>query len=191
MENKKPKKETKLSIEEIVSQGFDGIKEKLTGIEKRLDDNDKKIETITTGKDERFKEGVKVEDIKSAEAGREGVDKRIVKIVDDILGKDFGIEFGKAEGLGMKLTIIVPERLSLVPNSERPTKDEQGKYKRDPNDRIINEVYKPQDRRSRSMATGSDFGIVRKHCEKVLANIVSTYNKLHKPLPEFKITRYN
>jgi len=183
MENKKPK-----TIKKDVNEK---LLEKIELLVKKVDEQDKKIERLTTGKDERFKSEAKLEDIKSAEVGREGVDERIVKIVDDILGKDFGIEFGKAEGLGMKLTIIIPERLSLIANTERPIKDEQGKYKRDANERIMNEVYKPQDRRSRSMATGSDFGVIRKHCEMVLANIISTYNKLHKPLPEFKITRYN
>ena len=98
MENKKPKTIAKKDVNEKLF-------EKIELLVKKVDEQDKKIERLTTGKDERFKSEAKLEDIKSAEAGREGVDKRIVKIVDDILGKDFGIEFGKAEGLGMKLTI--------------------------------------------------------------------------------------
>ena len=183
MKTEKPKTIKKDTNEELM--------EAVEFLKKQVADQNEKIEMLTSGKDDRFKKDAKSEDIKSGEIGREGVDERIVKIVDDILGKDFGIEFGQAEGPGMRLTIIVPERLSLIPDSERPIKEANGAYKRDANDRIINEVYKPLDKRSRSMATGSDFGVIRKHCEMVLANIVSTYSKLHKPLPEFKITKYN
>lgn len=187
----KPKEET-IDIGKMIADGFKDVKIELGDINKRLDDNDKEMAFLKTGKDIRFKSEAMDKDIEAAKSGREGVDKRIVSIVNELLGEDFGIELDPREdGLGMRFTIIVPRRLSMVATSQRPIVDKAGVYKKDANDKVVYEEYQPEDRRSRPVATSDNFSAIRKHCNLVLSNIVATYTKLNKPLPEFRTTQYD
>ena len=90
----------------------------------RFDKLEKKIKRFETGKDDRFKEEAKVEDIKEAADGREKIDPRTVKIVDEVLGEDFKIRINSNEDKpGFLFTLIVPNRLSLLDKDSRPVKN--------------------------------------------------------------------
>jgi uncharacterized protein YdaT len=163
----------------------------LSALNDKIDDLEQKIELIQGGRDDRFKKDAKKEDIEKVKEGRDKAGEKVVKIVDNVLGKDFGIELNqRPNSPGMIFTIIVPSRLSLLEESERPKSDENGKYILNESGKKIYERYKPEDRRSKPIATSDNFDAIIKHCENVRANIVSTYQKLNRPLPEFKISKY-
>lgn len=155
----------------------------------RFDKLEKKIKRFETGKDDRFKEEAKVEDIKEAADGREKIDPRTVKIVDEVLGEDFKIRINSNEDKpGFLFTLIVPNRLSLLDKDSRPVKNlATGVYIKNKNGDIKMETFQPEDKRSRQIASTDSYNTIKKHCEKVRSNIVSTYQKLNRPIPEFKL----
>lgn len=172
-----------------ILDGINFLVKKQKENEQRFDTLDKKIKFYETGRDERFKEEAKSEDIEKAKEGREKFDPRIVKLVDEILGEDFKIEIeSNKDKPGFSFTLVIPTRLSLLPKDTRPIKNPTtGVYLKNRQGEPKVEEYQPEDRRSKQIASTDSFDAIRVHCEKVRANIVSTYQKLNRPLPEFKL----
>lgn len=153
-----------------------------------LNDLDKRLNKIEGGGKNDFKMEAKQEDIAEADAKKADVDPRIVKIVEEVLGVDFGIELDpNKDRPGFLFTILVPKRLSDVPMSTRPVKRPDGAYDTHPDGSTRMEEYWPQDRRSRAVSSVQSFDAIREHCERVRAYIVAFYQKTSRPLPEFKL----
>lgn len=188
-EEKKP--EEKSNVLEKVNTSLDKVLKAFDKQDRRMTVMETELRAIKTGRDDRFKLEAKPEDIEKAKADREGIDERIVKIIDETLGEDFGIRLmPNKDRPGFNLTFIVPSRLSLLPKEDRPIKIKGGDYKTDGKGNVIKEEYQPEDRRSKQIASTDNFSAVQDHCERVRANIVATYQKLNKPLPEFRLKTY-
>lgn len=137
-----------------------------------------------------FKMDMKEEDVIKAAENKSSVDPRIVRIVEETLGVDFGIEMeGFSDKPGVMLHILVPKRLSMVPTAFRPVRDpESGKYKVDPKTQeVVEEEYWPGDKRSLSMGVASSYEMVQQHCNRVRSFIISWYQKMNKPIPTFNL----
>ena len=137
-----------------------------------------------------FKSNARREDVESASAQKENIDDRLVKIVEETLGIDFGIEMQTfPDRPGFLFTVIVPTRLSDVPPSTRPVIDpETGKYKVQVDGKTpVLEDYIPQDRRSKAIGSAQSYEAIRDHCNKVRSYLVSYYTKVSKPMPELKL----
>lgn len=156
-----------------------------------------RVHDLETGGVDQFKREARPEDIASAESSRQGVDPKIVGIVNEMLGEDFGIEvrsLDKENRPGFRLTIIVPPRLSDATPVRRPIYelDENGnptqKYAKDEFGNVLYEEYLPDDRRSRILSSSESYDSVRQHCERVRGYIVAHFQRNNKPLPEFRVT---
>lgn len=168
----------------------DRILEALGGITNRLDKVEKEQGRMKDRGINDYKLDVKDEDVAAASANKSGIDPRIVKIVENTLGVDFGIEIQSYEDKpGVMLHILVPKRLSPVPMQFRPVRDlESGKYKVDPKtQQVIEEEYWPGDKRSISMGVTSSYELIQQHCNRVRGYIIKEYQKLNRPNPEFKL----
>lgn len=162
----------------------------LKGLANMVSNIDKRVKRIETGGVDDFKAGVKTEDVDAARNGRSTVDPKVTKIVDELLGEDFGVEMaGYNDRPGFLFTVIVPRRLSDNIQGTRPVFDPSapGKYLKDPEGNVILEDYYPEDRRSRSLSNVENYDALREHCERVRSYIVSSFQKQSKPLPEFKV----
>jgi hypothetical protein len=166
---------------------LENVDSRIGQIEGRIKDLENKTKVSS------FKDEVNQKDILTAkeirENSRENIkDPRLIAVVDEILGEDFGIEIQpNKDQPGFLFTIIVPERLSDAPSQERPIKGENDEYVKNKFGEIEMEKYKPEDRRSRSIASWQSYDAIKEHCERVRSYIVSYYQKLHRPLPEFKL----
>jgi len=175
-----------------MEKSFSGT-EGLTGMIKMLSDSllkiNERLDRIEErGKGNEFKKGIKEEDTESAKSSRENVDPRIINIVNEILGEDFGVEIEpNKDRPGFLFTIIVPPRLSDAPMKTRPIIGEDGKYIKDENGLNKEEEYFPIDRRSRLIASHQSFDSIREHAERVRSYVVSYFQKMSKPIPEFKL----
>lgn len=159
----------------------------LAGTVESLTDRMAKMEGRPT---QEHKKEARPEDISKAAQTKEGIDPRIIKIVEETLGEDFQIDIEPNKDTpGFLFTVIVPERLSDLKKSTRPVHDQvQGGYERDPRTgREILEEYYPQDRRSRSIASTQSFDAIREHCERIRGYIVGHYQRTKRPLPEFRL----
>jgi len=158
-------------------------------INERLDGFDGRLGKIEDGGANDFKKEAKPEDIAYGTETRKGIDPKISKLVDEMLGIDFGVEVKPlGDRPGFRLTIIVPHRLSDHVVDKRPVRDpETGKYKTDKAENVIFEDYIPEDRRSKILSSSESYDSVRSHCDKVRGYIVGYFQKISKPLPEFKI----
>lgn len=181
----------------------DDIKEKITpeepselmkvlsSISGTLSTLSQRIDNLENSGKTNLKKDAKVEDIeKAGELKKDVSDPRIVKIVEEILGEDFGIEIETySDKPGFLFSIIVPSRLSDLPVTKRPIidPDKDGEYKRDAKGVLIEEIYQQKDKRSRAISSIQSYDAIRQHCEKVRAYLVTYYQKMSKPLPEFKI----
>ena len=160
-----------------------------------IDDATKKnaedIKAIKTGDKDAFKRDAKTEDIERVAENRKGVDQRVTRIVDEILGTDFGVEVAPLgeDQLGYMLTIIVPDRLNDNTVEMRPVMESAGIYKKDAQGQVVMEEFRRPDRRSRKLATTDNFSAVREHCEKVRAYMHSYYAARQKPMPELKVSQ--
>lgn len=181
--DEKPAEELKETPSETKQDALSQIMGALEGINTRLSALERK------DKGDGFKDEAKSEDIAKAAITREGVDAKIVSIVDETLGTDFGVdvsEFGDRPGF--LFTVVVPERLSDNVQDSRPVRDpETGKYKTDANGNVLFENYIPEDRRSCAIGSTQSYEAIRKHCDRVRSYIVAYYQKMQKPLPEFKV----
>lgn len=154
-----------------------------------VQDIDHRLKDVETGGRDRFMKDASEEDIQRAAEHRQKVqDPKLIEIVDNTLGTDFGIDIEpNKDRPGFLFTIIVPERLSLLPMRQRPKKSEGGGYEKAGDGSTVMEDYKPEDRRSIMVSTLDSYDSITKHCEKVRAKIVSDYQKMQKPLPAFDI----
>lgn len=152
-----------------------------------LDGRLKKIED--KDRTDKFKDNVLPGDIEKAREDRQGIDSKIVKIVDEILGEDFGIRVEpRNDQPGFLFTVVVPPRLSDLQKSSRPILNkETGEYQTDKTGRTIEEVYQPEDQRSRAISSYQSYDAIKDHCEKVRSYIVAYYQKLQRPIPEFRL----
>ena len=156
----------------------------------KLEAVDKRLTKVETGDVNAFREDAKSEDVEKASELNKNVDKRIISIIEKTLGVDFGVETaGYDDKPGMMLTILVPQRLSPIATAYRPVMDKETQaYKIDPvTKRVVEEEYWPGDRRSVAMGANDSFDIVQKHANRVRSFIMSTYQKLNKPQPNFQI----
>jgi hypothetical protein len=158
----------------------------LSGVATSVSAIEKRVNRIEEGGKNDFMNEVKEADIESANKSKSSADPRVVAIVEETLGIDFGVEvLPNPNNPGFQFTILVPQRLSPIPGAYRPViDDETRQYKKDPK---TDEPYWPGDRRSRAIGSTDSFDIIRDHCNKVRAHIVTYYEKLKKPLPEFKL----
>ena len=170
-----------------------GLKESLELVVKGQQDLSKRVKTIETGGKYAFKDDAKEEDIEKGRQDRESVsDPRIAVIIDELLGEDFGIKLEKfGDKPGYMFSVIVPPRLSPRGIAQRPIRKEDPKhsrdYKKDEKGNVVMEDYYPEDLRSRAMTSVDSYDVVRRHCQKVQANIIAWHQKLQKPIPEFKV----
>lgn len=155
-----------------------------------VEELNKRVTKIEDGGKNDFMNEVKQSDVDSATESKAKQDPRIVAIVEEILGIDFGVEVvPNPNSPGFNFTVLVPKRLSPIPSSTRPILDtETNQYKKDAKTgQVVEETYWPGDRRSRAIGSTDSFDLIRDHCNKVRAHIVTYYEKLKKPLPEFKL----
>ena len=168
------------------------VMELVTDIAKSLGELSKRVEKIDAGGIDKFKTGAKAEDIEKAALGREGIDPRIVRLVDEILGDDFAVRMEpNNDKPGFKFSVVVPERLSPNKSDMRPKLKKDAKGPRDyetrPDGSFVMEEYIPEDIRSIAVSSSQSFDPIKKHCEKVRSNIVAYYQKMQSPIPEFKL----
>jgi len=170
-----------------VSKGLESLTDEMSTMKKKMAD-------IETGGVNKFMAGAKAEDIATASESRDGVDPKIIKIVDEMLGTDFKVEV-KAMGdrPGLRFSVIVPPRLSDNVTDRKPVLelDENGfptgKYKKDLAGNTVMEDYMPEDRRSCVLSSVDSYETIRKHCERVRGYIIAHFQKTNQPLPEFKL----
>ena len=166
------------------------ILEAVGGLAKNVESLQKRVNRIETGGKDDFKMEVQTADVQEASRGKESIDPRIVKIVEDTLGIDFGIEIkGNGDRPGFELSILVPKRLSNVPDSFRPVRDYvTGQYKIDEKTKqVVEEKYWPGDRRSMQLGTTASYEIIQERCNRIRSFILSWYQKTNRPSPEFKL----
>jgi hypothetical protein len=188
-EEKQEKKKPVTQSDEI-SQQIGSLSTMMSDLVVGMTAISRRVERMETGGANEFRYHQKPEDIARAAEGRVGVDERITKIVDTILGEDFGISLERIDdnSLGLLFTLTVPQRLSDIKEDMRPVVDPTTLVvMKDARGQDILEKYWPGDRRSRAIPTGSSFDLIREHCERVRAYIVATYQKTNRPSPEFKI----
>lgn len=185
------KKETKAeSINPELLAMLTGISKGLGEISANVSDLTNRVHKIETGGKDEFKEHASPEDVKKAKEGREGVDPRIIAIVDELLGTDFDINLvPNKDRPGYLFSLLVPKRLSGNVSDKRPVRDplKPGEYLKDAAGITVLEEYSPEDRRSRVLSGLDNFDVIRNHCERVRSFIVSYFQKVSKPLPEFKV----
>lgn len=161
----------------------------LSKISTQLSGMEARITRIETGGVNDFMGDALPEDVQAAQEGRAGIDPKITKVVDEILGSDFGIEISdNIDHPGFLFTLIVPQRLSGMPMSQRPVYEEGSReYKKNEYGEVVMEDYYPEDRRSRQIGSTQSYDAIRDHCNKVRGNIVGFYQKMKRPIPEFKL----
>lgn len=160
------------------------------GVVSRLDGVEKRVNRMEVGGKDDFKMDMKTEDVQAAASGKESIDPRIVKIVEDTLGIDFGIEIkGNNDRPGFELNILVPRRLSNVAETFRPVRDEvSGQYKIDEKTKqVVEEKYWPGDKRSMQLGSTASYELIQERCNRIRSFILSWYQKSNRPSPEFKI----
>lgn len=183
----------KNSLENISAQSnsdMSKLLEMMGTVVNKVDALSKRVDKVEGPTGNEFKSGVQLEDVQNADKTKSDIDPRVVKIVEETLGVDFGIELETfTDKPGFLFTVIVPTRLSDIPPSTRPVIDiSTGKYKvQEDNKTPILEDYIPEDRRSRAIGSAQSYDAIRDHCNKVRSYLVSYYSKMSKPLPEFKI----
>lgn len=136
-----------------------------------------------------FKESPKAADVEKAAKAKAELNPRVVQIVEEVLGEDFGIEMEpNKDNPGFLFTVIVPERLSDLKKQQRPVYDSvMGGYEKDlRTGEVVTELYFPEDRRSRAIASTASFDAIREHCERIRGYIVGYYQRAKQPLPDFK-----
>lgn len=165
-----------------------GVADSIGGLNRRIDGIQDEVKAIKNGNQDAFKKGAKDADIEKSSKGREGVDPKVVQIVDETLGTDFGIELAPlGDRPGFMLTLIVPDRLNDNVIDKRPVREENGEYKRGPDQQVVMEDYKLPDRRSRVLSTSDSYEAVRQHCERVRAYTVAYYQKMNRTVPELRV----
>lgn len=165
------------------------VNDVLASITKTLSAIDGRLAKLENKQSSEYRSDAKTEDIDKASEMKKDLDPRIVQIVEESLGTDFGIEITQFKDTpGFLFTVIVPQRLSDIPMDSRPVVDPVSKlYKKDEFGNTVFETYYPEDRRSKVIGSMQSFDVIRKHCDTVRSYIVSYYEKTKKPLPEFKI----
>lgn len=169
---------------------MDKLMSMVSQVASQVETLNKRITSIETSGKGDFKLSVKESDVLSAADTKKNVDQRIVSIVEDVLGVDFGVEIvPNPNGPGFQFSVLVPERLSEVKRSTRPIIDETtGLYKLDPKtNQVVEEEYWPGDKRSRAIGSTDSFDVIRDQCNRVRAYIISFYEKNKRPVPEFRL----
>lgn len=176
-----------MSLLKGISMGMETLTKEVSNIKSEVDG-------MKNGNRDEFKKHAKPEDIANL-GNRNGVDPKISAMVDEMLGADFGVQVRPlGDQPGFRLTLIVPPRLSDNVKDRRPMREfmedgvtPTGKYVKNLAGDVVFEDYIPEDRRSRVLASSDSYDTVRQHCERVRANIVGYFQKVNRPLPEFKV----
>jgi len=165
------------------------LNETLASLGKTLESVNDRLSKLEGKQSLEYRDGASEADIENAKVTRKNIDPRIVAIVDESLGQDFGIEVEPFEDRpGFLFTVIVPQRLSDNRPDSRPMKDkETGLYKKDQNGLTVYEEYFPEDKRSRAIGSMQSYDAIKDHCDKVRSYLVSYYMKIKKPLPAFNV----
>lgn len=167
------------------NQSIVGVLESIT---KTLSNLDNRLGKLEGKQSTEYRSDAKDVDIEKAAKTKKDIDQRIVQIVEESLGTDFGIEVEQfSDRPGFLFSVIVPQRLSDLTEDSRPIKDEEGQNKKDSNDNVLYETYFPEDKRSRAIGSMQSYDAIKDHCDRVRSYIVSYYQKAKQPLPEFKL----
>lgn len=159
----------------------------MRGIKDSLGSLDDRLSQLEGRPSSAYKAEARSEDIERASESNSSVDPKVVAIVEEILGTDFKVSLKSYEDRpGFLFTVTVPSRLSDNVLDQRPKKKENGEYEKDSFGNVVMEPYYPDDNRSKSIGSADSYTSIREHCEKVRAYIVNHYQKMNKPLPEFK-----
>lgn len=175
---------------EVAGDKMDELMKMMGTVISKVGDMEKRLSKVEGPTGNEFKTGMKVEDAEKAKVTRKDVDDKVVQIVNEVLGEDFGIRLDTyPDRPGYLFTVIVPTRLSDKEPSTRPVVDpETGEYRVQKDGKTpILEDYQPVDERSRSIGSSQSYDAIREHCNRVRSYIVTYYAKMSKPLPEFKI----
>lgn len=160
----------------------------LTKIMQTLGNIDNRISALEGKESQSYRTETKKVDVEKASETKKNLDPRLVSIVEESLGTDFGIELEPFEDKpGFLFTVIVPQRLSDNVKDTRPKKDAEGNFMTDKAGNRLYEEYFPEDRRSRAIGSTQSYDAIREHCDRVRSYIVSYYAKTKQPLPEFKV----
>lgn len=185
-----------LALSEGMTKMLGGIEDlggRMAIVEASVASNAEEIKRVKTGDKDAFKRDAKEADIEAASEHRKGVDPKLVSIVDEVLGTDFGVEMAPLGGnqMGYQFTVIVPERLNDNEMEQRPIKGSDGQYKHDQLGNVVMENFKREDRRSKMVSSSDGYGSIREHCEKVRAYMQAYYAAQHRPMPELKVKTGN
>lgn len=180
------------AVTEVLQQISEGLGQVIGEIGKLRADVEKnalEIELVKNGDKDAFKRAAKPEDIEAAAENRKGVDPRVVAIVNETVGTDFGIEMAPLgdDRIGYLFTLAVPDRLNDNPIEQRPILEAPGVYKRDALGNVLMEDFKRPDRRSRMLSSADGYQAIREHCEKVRAYMHAYYAAKRQPMPELKV----
>ena len=186
---------TVASLEKLLKEGpvkkeekVDKTNDVLSKMMQTLSNIDSRISKLEGKESQSYRTETKSADVEKASETKKNLDPRIVSIVEESLGTDFGIALEPFEDKpGFLFTVIVPQRLSDNVKDTRPRKDEEGKYVTDQDGNRLFEEYFPEDRRSRAIGSTQSYDAVREHCDRVRSYIVGYYAKMKQPLPEFKV----
>lgn len=188
-------KDSKIDLQEMpeelakTASDIEQIMAAIGGVAKSVETLNQRINKIEDGGKNDFKNEMSQDDVDTANNSKKTINPKVVQIVEETLGIDFGIEMeANKNNPGWNFTVLVPKRLSPIPQSTRPVIDKDtGSYSKDKFENVIEETYWPGDRRSRAVGDADSFDMIREHCNRVRAHIVTYYEKLKKPLPEFKL----
>lgn len=161
----------------------------LKSITSTLQAIDNRLSKVEGKSSNEYRTEAKKEDIKKASDSKQNVDPRIVKIVEETLGVDFGVEVTAFDDRpGFLFTVVVPQRLSDNVVDSRPIKDPTtGLYVKDEAGNTKFEPFFAEDRRSRAIGSTQSYEAIQDHCNRIRNYIVSFYQKMKQPLPEFKV----
>ena len=172
-----------------IATGITTLGDKFVALDQRLETIEGRVNRIETKGRDDFKNGAKKEDIEAAAEHRKGVDPKIVHIVDEILGTDFGVQMGPLgdNQIGYLFTLLVPDRMNDNPIEKRPLKDQDGNFQKDALGGVKFENWQRPDRRSKVLSSAEGYGAIREHCEKVRAYMVSYYAARNQPMPQLNV----
>lgn len=184
LEDKSP-----VPTEEPAKEVPNPILEALQAVTKSLSNLDARMSKMEGKPSSEYRTEVKTADVESADASKKNIDPRIAQIVEESLGTDFGVELTQYEDKpGFLFTVIVPQRLSDLTQDSRPVRDpETGAYKTDSIGNMQFETYYPTDRRSKHIGSTQSYDAIKDHCDRIRGYIVSYYQRMKQPLPEFKV----
>jgi hypothetical protein len=184
------KVDPQLELLKSISTGISNLGEEVRTTKDTLEALASRVDSIEKGGKDDFKKGATVADVAAAAEHRKGIDPKIIAIVDETLGTDFGIKLAPMgnDQLGYMFTLVVPKRMNDQPVEKRPVRDPiTGEYKKDALGNVQTESFQRPDERSKPIASAEGYGAIREHCEKVRAYIAAYYASKKQPMPALHV----